>query len=247
MALRYDWTPKTNNDSVEAEDINTIAEAVIELENNPPSGGGVVVDSQMSDKSTNPIQNKVVKKYVDDTRDNLNTQITYSNGLAASAGQMASQAKTTAEDALGQLAYKQDKVEILTEYSSTSITFNALEYHLTDYRAMISPNSVDFNFATGEYPKDYITGLSFYSDETPPTVSYTTGNIINWVGTDCSADTYTTAVGEILPASIFQPSADTQYDIIIYFNGTCFVGMVNGYKLASYNKTPSSGGDTTEW
>lgn len=155
---------------------------------------------------------------------------------------VAVEAHSKAEESLTNLAYKQDKVEICTDDSGTLITFNALEYHLTDYRAMISPNSIDFNFATGEYPKDYIASLVFYSDETPPTVSYTTGKIINWVGTDCSADTYTTAGGEILPVSIFQPSANTQYDIVIYFNGTCFVGMVNGYKIASYNKNPSDDG-----
>ena len=60
-------------------------------------GSSVVVDAVMSDYSINPVQNKVVKKYVDDTRYNLNTQITYSNGMSASAGQMASQAMQVAK------------------------------------------------------------------------------------------------------------------------------------------------------
>ena len=29
--------------------------------------------------------------------------------------------------------------------------------------------------------------------------------------------------------SIFQPSPNTHYDIVFYFNGTQFIGLVNGF------------------
>ena len=241
MSLKNNWKPKTDDDYVEAEDINFIADSVIELEKKTPSGGvtpdgtPIIIDDQMSPDSENPVQNKVVMQYIDEKDTVL--QGTVSHFVSVANGAM-----TIAEEALGRLADKQDKVEIVTDDTSTSIVFSALEFYNSDHRVKTSPNSIDFNFPTGEYSQDYITGLSFYSDDTPPTISYTVGNIINWVGTDCSIDTYTAQNGEVYPVSIFQPSANTQYDIIIYFNGTCFVGMVNGYKIASYNKNPSDDG-----
>lgn len=277
MALKDTWKPKIDLvDEIMADDINAVADAVIELEEKTSSGGvtpdgtPIIIDDKMSPTSENPVQNKVVKAYIDE-------QDTSTRALVASAGQMAQQAnqkadsavtkagnaqakadsaytlanaagalangaKTTAEDALYRLTDKQDRVEIVTDGTSTSIVFSALEFYNSDHRVKTSPDSIDFTFPTGEYPQDYITGLSFYSDDTPPTISYTVGNIINWVGTDCSIDTYTELNGEVYPVSIFQPSANTQYDIIIYFNGACFVGMVNGYKIASYNKNPSDDG-----
>ena len=246
MSLKNNWKPKTDDDYVEAEDINFIADSVIELEENASSGGvtpdgtPIIIDDEMSPTSENPVQNKVVMQYIVERDTEL-------QGAVSHFANVANDAMTIAEEALGRLADKQDKVEIVTDDTSTSIVFSALEFYNSDHRVKTSPNSIDFNFPTGEYAQDYITGLSFYSGDTPPTISYTTGKIINWVGTDCSADTYTSADGEILPVSIFQPSANTQYDIIIYFNGTCFVGMVNGYEIVSYNKKPSNGSDVTEW
>jgi hypothetical protein len=246
MSLKNKWKPKTNDDYVEAEDINAVADAVIELEDKTPSGGvtpdgtPIIIDDKMSPTSENPVQNKVVMQFIVERDTEL-------HGIVSHFANVANEAMTIAEDALYRLMDKQDKVVIVTDYTSTSAVFNALEYYNCDHRVKTSPDSIDFNFPTGEYAQDYITGLSFYSDDTPPTISYTVGNIINWVGTDCSIDTYTELNGEVYPVSIFQPSANTQYDIIIYFNGACFVGMVNGYQIASYNKRPSNGGDITEF
>lgn len=81
--------------------------------------------------------------------------------------------------------------------------------------------SLSFIFGNGEYAPDYISGLSFDSGATPTAIDYTDSGIINWVGTDCSM----TDDG----LSIFQPSPNTHYDIVFYFNGTQFIGLVNGF------------------
>ena len=48
-------------------------------------GGGVTVDTAMSDTSTNPVQNKVIKQYVDDHAVSLPLTLTYANGQATGA------------------------------------------------------------------------------------------------------------------------------------------------------------------
>lgn len=72
MALKDDWKDLVSGVSeIDVEPINEIAQAVIELEENGTGGGGaggsITVDDEMSGTSTNPVQNKVVKKYVDDS------------------------------------------------------------------------------------------------------------------------------------------------------------------------------------
>ena len=80
--------------------------------------------------------------------------------------------------------------------------------------------SIIFAFSNGEYPETYTSGLSFDSGETPTSLNYSDSGILNWVGTDCvMVDGW----------SIFQPSANTHYDIVFYFNGTQFIGLVNGF------------------
>lgn len=49
------------------------------------SGGGVTVDTAMSDTSTNPVQNKTIKQYVDDHAVSLPLTLTYANGQATGA------------------------------------------------------------------------------------------------------------------------------------------------------------------
>lgn len=49
------------------------------------SSGGVIVDTAMSDTSTNPVQNKTIKQYVDDHAVSLPLTLTYANGQATGA------------------------------------------------------------------------------------------------------------------------------------------------------------------
>lgn len=86
--------------------------------------------------------------------------------------------------------------------------------------------SLSFTFGDDEYGDDYTSGISFDSGETPTAIDYTDSGILNWVGVDC-----TTSNG----LSIFQPSPNTHYDIVFYFNGRQFIGLVNGFVPATGN------------
>lgn len=100
----------------------------------------------------------------------------------------------------------------------------------TDTRNVIcNTTRLNLTFPNGEYDNDYIQGLSFKTYETPTHISYAATGIVQWIGTDCfiSDDN----------KSVFKPSANTQYDIVFYYNGGNYiVGLVNGYKVATGNQ-----------
>lgn len=80
--------------------------------------------------------------------------------------------------------------------------------------------SISFAFNNNVYVDDYISSLSFDSGEAPTRIDYINSGILNWVGTDCSdVDGY----------SIFKPEPNKHYDIVFYFNGRQFIGLVNGF------------------
>lgn len=91
---------------------------------------------------------------------------------------------------------------------------------------MGSAESISFTFGDGEYPNIYMSSLSFDSGETPTAIDYTGSGILNWVGVDCVNND---------GLSIFQPSANKHYDIVFDFNGTQFIGLVNGFVPATGN------------
>jgi hypothetical protein len=97
------------------------------------------------------------------------------------------------------------------------------DFHNRTYHYLANAMSyMNFYFDNDVYEEDYTCELSFNSGETPTTITYTNSGILNWLGTDCSIiDGY----------SVFKPTANKHYDIIFYFNGTCFVGMVNGFTM----------------
>ena len=70
-------------------DTDTNAAATVEYVNNKvsevSSSGGVTVDTAMSNTSTNPVQNKTIKQYVDDHAVSLPLTLTYANGQATGA------------------------------------------------------------------------------------------------------------------------------------------------------------------
>lgn len=122
--------------------------------------------------------------------------------------------------------HKADKTTIITDESSTSYTFDFSDMYNKEMRLQAA-SSISIKFVDNEYAEDYISGLSFNSGETPTRFDYADSGIINWVGTDCSKD------GNL---SIFQPSANTHYDIVFYFNGVQFIGLVNGFVPATGNE-----------
>ncbi len=122
---------------------------------------------------------------------------------------------------------KADATLIMT-YESPNYTFDFYKWHNCEMRLLISVvESISFNFGNGEYPSNYISGLSFDSGATPTSIDYTGSRILNWVGTDCAT---------VDGLSIFQPSANTHYDIVFYFNGVQFIGLVNGFVPALGNE-----------
>lgn len=127
MSLKNNWKPKTDDDYVEAEDINTVADAVIELEEKMPSGGvtpdgtPIIIDDKMSPTSENPVQNKVIFAYVEE-------QNNITKGLAVSAGQMSQQANTTAEKA----KQKAENAESIAKGRATGYVFDTFS-HLTEW------------------------------------------------------------------------------------------------------------------
>ena len=119
---------------------------------------------------------------------------------------------------------KADKSEIHSTTES-SITFK-FAYSYNDEIRADTLDSISFTFEDSGYDADYTSGLSFDSGETPTAIDYTDSGILNWVGTDC-----VTSNG----LSIFQPSPNTHYDIVFYFNGVQFIGLVNGFVPATGN------------
>lgn len=114
----------------------------------------------------------------------------------------------------------------ITTASDTVLSFEFSANHNTEIRTG-ELTTLSFTFGNGEYAQDYTSGLSFDSGEIPTAIDYTDSGILNWVGTDC-----VTSDG----LSIFQPSANTHYDIVFYFNGVQFIGLVNGFVPATGNE-----------
>lgn len=153
---------------------------------------------------------------------------------ASAAYSMAEQAQNNASYAISQISLvedrlsedivnvgmlKADKAIISTRDNIGGVDFDFSAGHNTELRTT-ELTSISFTFGNGEYPQDYVSGLSFDSGATPTAIDYTDSGILNWVGTDC-------AMSDGL--SIFQPSPNTHYDIVFYFNGTQFIGLVNGF------------------
>ena len=66
MAFSFTKTTYQNGVTIiYAENLNDIQDAILYLLENGESGSSITVDSALSDSSTNPVQNKVVKKALD--------------------------------------------------------------------------------------------------------------------------------------------------------------------------------------
>ena len=129
------------------------------------------------------------------------------------------------EEKIPALENKTDKVTITT-LSDTVLAVDFAEMYNSEIRTG-ELTSISFTFGNDAYEEDYTSGISFDSGETPTAIDYTDSGILNWVGTDCA-----TSDG----LSIFQPSANTHYDIVFYFNGNQFIGLVNGFVPSTGNE-----------
>ncbi|MBO7240224.1 MAG: hypothetical protein J6V23_07060 [Bacteroidaceae bacterium] len=139
---------------------------------------------------------------------------------------VAKMAMLTAGNAYDLANGKKDKVKIIYDRTNLQIVYEMIEMDNTELRCMVSLTDLEITFPDGEYSDGYLSGLSFNSGDVPTHVLYAGSGIINWVGVDC-----TTSEGY----SVFQPSANTHYDIVFYYNGTQMIGSVNGFKPAYGN------------
>lgn len=121
---------------------------------------------------------------------------------------------------------KSDKAATSLKSSGGDISF-VLHDEANRNTSYLSSNeditSISFELGSGEFDYDYTSSLSFKTAQTPPQISYTGSKALIWVGSEC------TVSGD---NSIFAPIANKVYDIVFYFNGLNFVGLVNGYALA---------------
>lgn len=90
---------------------------------------------------------------------------------------------------------------------------------------MLNPlSTLNLKFSTGSYSYTYTSEIIFTSGETATQIVYPNTGIINWIGTDCALSD---------GKSVFIPSPNTRYDVIISFDGKQLVGYVCGYTPAT--------------
>lgn len=192
------------------------------------SGGSIAVDQAYDPESANAQSGVAVAEALTDYV--KNTELEYAVEACTTQienyGSLSDKLPVSLKLTENMMNGKVDKVYIATIDEYTGIyAFDFAYSHNIEFRCG-EMEGVAFNFGNGEYPKDYTSGISFDSGETPTAINYTDSDILNWVGTDC-----VTSDG----LSIFQPSPNTHYDIVFYFNGVQFVGLVNGFVPATGN------------
>lgn len=121
---------------------------------------------------------------------------------------------------------KANAINVIRDTTTTAITYNFISKNSTDSRYIANLTSIAFTFGNGAYGLDYTSAMSFSTDDTAPQVSYTDTGILNWLGTDCLLSN---------GKSIFTPVSNKHYDIVFYFNGIQFIGMVSGFTPAAIN------------
>lgn len=155
MALKDTWVDledeidgvANSGDDISVKPINDIAHAVIENEDDIKKikenggSGSIIVDDEMSSTSTNPVQNKVVKAYVDILDDRVDSALAGANGAFI----IANEAKTIA---MGSSIGFDDDSTILLEDN-------------TNYKA-----NGDISTLTIQYPNvDFMCSIEFTTSE----------------------------------------------------------------------------------
>lgn len=97
-------------------------------------------------------------------------------------------------------------------------------------------SELNLTFHDGEYNADLIVNLVFTSGDTATQISYPNTGILNWIGMDCAL-----SAGR----SVFIPSTNTRYDVVISFDGTNLLGEVCGYTPATLDNKEDTTTETT--
>lgn len=177
------------------------------------------------DYYTTDEKNEIVAEVTTAVKNDINLQLSEIEEKADNAYDISVSAHEYADQNALRITDKVDKTKI-TNSQDNVLSFEFSVMNNAEIRAS-KTTTISFTFGNGEYAQDYISGMSFDSGETATAIDYTDSGILNWVGTDC-----TTSDG----LSIFQPSANTHYDVVFYFNGVQFIGLVNGFVPATGNE-----------
>ena len=105
------------------------------------------------------------------------------------------------------LSNKQDKTTITTDTTSTTVSLTLADNH--EYRYTQELTSLTLTMPSG----DFISSIVFASGTTPTSMTYDSS--IKWSGDDVTG-------GQ------FVPTADKDYDIMLYYNGLNVNGIVRG-------------------
>ena len=106
------------------------------------------------------------------------------------------------------------ETQIITDSDNSVIPAFELAYN-TEYRFMLELESIEFTLP--DNPKDdYISSFVFKSGATATTITYP--DTIKWTGDDISSDK-------------FVPASSKTYEVLIYWNGINFCGIVKGRKV----------------
>lgn len=166
-------------------------------------GGVVVVDSELSTTSENPVQNKVVTNALNGKQDTIDNLSEIREG--ASAGASAYQKPPTgipstdlADGVIPDISGKQDKMAIVTDGGATQELANN-----TEYRYLTATATLNIT-APANPANDYFAWLVFVSGSTATALNYPSS--WKWSGDDVNNGS-------------FVPAASKTYNVVVWFDG----------------------------
>lgn len=110
------------------------------------------------------------------------------------------------------VASKQSETRIVTDADNSVIPAFELANN-TEYRFMLELESIEFTLPENTID-DYISSIVFKSGATATTIIYP--DTIKWMGEDISSDK-------------FVPASGKTYEVLIYWNGFNYCGIVKGW------------------
>lgn len=113
----------------------------------------------------------------------------------------------TSADVQSAIADKQDKTDISTDTTSTTVSLTLADNH--EYRYTQDLTSLTLTMPNG----DFISSVVFASGSTPTSMTYDSN--IKWSGTDVTSNS-------------FVPQANQEYEIVFWYNGLSVNAVVRG-------------------
>ena len=113
----------------------------------------------------------------------------------------------TSSDVASAISGKQDKTDITTDTTSTTVSLTLADNH--EYRYTQDLTSLTLTMPSG----DFISSIVFASGSTPTQMTYDSN--IKWSGDDVSSNA-------------FVPQANMEYEIVFWYNGLSVNAVVRG-------------------